>query len=220
MHQQRLDIGLVLEGEIKTSADKLIWQHIAASEIVLLVPPTHPMAKRREPLELAELCRLPLIVNEPRIGYMAGVSSRRFPSMISCRRSSPIATTLVSSNIWWCAGRRHRPCATHCCRARDRARSALGRADQSAATRIGSAVAPRRAAAAAAGAVPQQLHQGSDRAPARARSTAQRASVRARRPIGLTLSCSRDDRRVQRSGLDSAKASDVRRDATRRRAKK
>jgi DNA-binding transcriptional LysR family regulator len=69
VHQQRLDIGLVLEGEIKTSADKLIWQHIAASEIVLLVPPTHPMAKRREPLELAELCRLPLIVNEPRIGY-------------------------------------------------------------------------------------------------------------------------------------------------------
>jgi DNA-binding transcriptional LysR family regulator len=69
VHQQRLDIGLVLEGEIKTSADKLIWQHIAASEIVLLVPPTHPMAKRREPLELAELARLPLIVNEPRIGY-------------------------------------------------------------------------------------------------------------------------------------------------------
>lgn len=69
VRQQRLDIGLVLEGEIKSSADKLIWEHITASEIVLLVPPTHAMAKRREPLDLAELCRLPLIVNEPRIGY-------------------------------------------------------------------------------------------------------------------------------------------------------
>ena len=69
VHQQRLDIGLVLEGEIKTSTDKLIAEHIATSEIVLLLPPTHPLAKRREPLELAELARLPLIVNEPRIGY-------------------------------------------------------------------------------------------------------------------------------------------------------
>jgi|SRR5579862_1104117 len=69
VHQQRLDLGLVLEGEVKTSADKLIWQHIAASEIVLLIAPTDPLAKRREPLELAELCKLPLIVNEPRIGY-------------------------------------------------------------------------------------------------------------------------------------------------------
>jgi DNA-binding transcriptional LysR family regulator len=69
VHQQRLDMGLVLEGETKTSTDRLIGEHIAASDIVLLVPPTHPMAKRREPLELPELCRLPLIVNEPRIGY-------------------------------------------------------------------------------------------------------------------------------------------------------
>jgi DNA-binding transcriptional LysR family regulator len=69
VHQQRLDIGLVLEGETKISADKMLGEHIAGSDIVLLVPPTHAMAKRREPLELAELCRLPLIVNEPRIGY-------------------------------------------------------------------------------------------------------------------------------------------------------
>ncbi len=69
VHQQRLDIGIVLEGEPKGASDKLIWDHLAASEIALLVPPVHPFAKRREPLELAELCRLPLIVNEPRIGY-------------------------------------------------------------------------------------------------------------------------------------------------------
>jgi len=69
VQQQRLDLGLVLEGEVKTATDKLIWQQIADSEIVLLVPPAHPVTKRREPLALAELCHLPLIVNEPRIGY-------------------------------------------------------------------------------------------------------------------------------------------------------
>ncbi len=69
VHQQRVDVGLVLESEIATSSDKLLWDHVAASEVVALVPPSHPLAKRREPLELAELRRLPLIVNEPRIGY-------------------------------------------------------------------------------------------------------------------------------------------------------
>jgi len=69
VHQQRLDIGLVLDGEIKTGTDKMIADHVAASEIALLVPPNHPMAKRREPIDLAELVRLPLIVNEPRLGY-------------------------------------------------------------------------------------------------------------------------------------------------------
>jgi DNA-binding transcriptional LysR family regulator len=36
---------------------------------VLLIPPAHPLARRHEPLPLAELARLPLLVNEPRIGY-------------------------------------------------------------------------------------------------------------------------------------------------------
>jgi DNA-binding transcriptional LysR family regulator len=69
VHQQRLDLGVVFEGEVKPSSDKLVREPLAESEIVLLVPPTHPFARRREPLELAELCRQPLLVNEPRIGY-------------------------------------------------------------------------------------------------------------------------------------------------------
>jgi LysR family transcriptional regulator, hydrogen peroxide-inducible genes activator len=69
VHQQRLDIGLVLESDVKAPADKMIEEHIAASEIILALAPAHPMAKRREPIELGELARLPLIVNEPRIGY-------------------------------------------------------------------------------------------------------------------------------------------------------
>ena len=59
----------MFEGEIKPSSDKLVRASLAQSEIVLLVPPAHPLARRHEPLELAELCRQPLLVNEPRIGY-------------------------------------------------------------------------------------------------------------------------------------------------------
>jgi DNA-binding transcriptional LysR family regulator len=69
VHQQRLDIGVVLEGDTKSTPDKLIWDHLASAEIALLLPPGHPWAKRREPADLGELARLPLIVNEPRIGY-------------------------------------------------------------------------------------------------------------------------------------------------------
>ncbi len=69
VHQQRLDLGLVMEGEVKATSDKLIWDHVGDSEIVALVPPSHPFANRREPVTLAELCKMPLIVNEPRLGY-------------------------------------------------------------------------------------------------------------------------------------------------------
>ncbi|HVA14764.1 MAG TPA: LysR family transcriptional regulator [Stellaceae bacterium] len=69
VHQQRLDLGVVFEGEVRPSSDKLVRASLAESEIVLLVPPAHPLARRREALELAELCHHPLLVNEPRMGY-------------------------------------------------------------------------------------------------------------------------------------------------------
>jgi len=69
IRQRRLDLGLVIEGETKDAADKLIWDQLAISDIALLVAPTHPLAKRREPLDLGEIAALPLIVNEPRQGY-------------------------------------------------------------------------------------------------------------------------------------------------------
>ena len=73
VHQQRLDLGIVFEGEVKPVSDKLLRADLAATEIALLTPPTHPLARRRDPLPLplplAEFARLPLLVNEPRIGY-------------------------------------------------------------------------------------------------------------------------------------------------------
>ncbi|HKT18860.1 MAG TPA: LysR family transcriptional regulator [Stellaceae bacterium] len=69
IRQRRLDLGLVIEGETTDVPDKLIWDQLATSDIVLLVPPTHALAKRRDPIELAEISGLPLIVNEPRMGY-------------------------------------------------------------------------------------------------------------------------------------------------------
>ncbi len=69
VHQQRLDLGLIFEADVKTAADKTSRIEIAQSEIVLLTAPSHPFAKRRKPVDLAELCRHPLIVNEPRLGY-------------------------------------------------------------------------------------------------------------------------------------------------------
>lgn len=76
VHQQRLDLGVVFEAEIKPSSDKLVRAPLAESDIVLLMPPVHALAKRKEPLDLAELCRQPLLVNEPRIGYGKTVLER------------------------------------------------------------------------------------------------------------------------------------------------
>ncbi len=69
VHQERLDLGIVFEGEVKPASDKLLRANLAETEIALLTAATHPLARRREAMPLAELARLPLIVNEPRIGY-------------------------------------------------------------------------------------------------------------------------------------------------------
>ena len=76
VHQQRLDLGVVFEAEVKPSSDKLVRAPLAESDIVLLVPPAHALAKRKEPLDLAELSRQPLLVNEPRLGYGKTVLER------------------------------------------------------------------------------------------------------------------------------------------------
>lgn len=76
VHQQRLDVGVVFDADIKPSSDKLVRAPLAESEIVLLVPPTHSLAKRKQPLELSELSRQPLLVNEPRIGFGKAVLER------------------------------------------------------------------------------------------------------------------------------------------------
>jgi len=69
VHQERLDFGLVLEGEIKSAADRLTLDQIAATEIVLIVPPDHALSRRNGPLDLAAVARQPLIANEPRMGF-------------------------------------------------------------------------------------------------------------------------------------------------------
>lgn len=70
VHQQRLDLGVIFEAEVKpTAGEKLIRAPLAETDIVLLVPPDHALAPRGEPMALSELVKLPLLVNEPRIGY-------------------------------------------------------------------------------------------------------------------------------------------------------
>jgi DNA-binding transcriptional LysR family regulator len=74
VHQQRLDLAIVFEGEVKPVSEKLLRGNLAETEIALLTPPNHPLAnqplaKRRDALPLAEFARLPLLVNEPRIGF-------------------------------------------------------------------------------------------------------------------------------------------------------
>jgi DNA-binding transcriptional LysR family regulator len=76
VYQQRLDLGIVLEGEVKPTSDKLLRSPLAQSAIVLLVPPAHPLAGHREPLDLRALVKQPLIVNEPRLGYGKAVLER------------------------------------------------------------------------------------------------------------------------------------------------
>ncbi|MDT2019530.1 LysR family transcriptional regulator [Methylocella sp. CPCC 101449] len=69
LHQQRLDVAFLFEGEVKGSAYKLAWRRVAQSDIIALVPKDHPFAMRQDGIDLRDLNNSPLIINEPRVGY-------------------------------------------------------------------------------------------------------------------------------------------------------
>ncbi len=67
--QHRLDVGLLFENKSARSQHNLTTEYMTSAEIVLLIPPTHPLAKRDKPLTLSEVATHSLIVSEPRLGY-------------------------------------------------------------------------------------------------------------------------------------------------------
>jgi DNA-binding transcriptional LysR family regulator len=75
LHQQRLDVGFLFEGEVKGSAFRLSWRRVAQSDIVILLPNDHPLVGRHAGLDAKELGAGPLIINEPRLGYGEAVLS-------------------------------------------------------------------------------------------------------------------------------------------------
>ena len=66
-----LDLGLT-EGDAPADADGLTVRVFARDELVVIAPPTHPLAKKRRPAA-ADLNGLPLIVREPGSGTRAVV---------------------------------------------------------------------------------------------------------------------------------------------------
>jgi DNA-binding transcriptional LysR family regulator len=69
VHEHRLDIGILFENDITVSRYNLIVEHVAATDIIALVPPGHPLAIQGDVITLEAASTLPLIVCEPRLGY-------------------------------------------------------------------------------------------------------------------------------------------------------
>lgn len=67
--QEVLDLGFTVEFSTKSGHPVLTWEEIAYVEMALFVRPDHPMADRKEPVDLSEIAHQPLIMNDPSIGY-------------------------------------------------------------------------------------------------------------------------------------------------------
>lgn len=67
--QERLDVGLVLAGEVTSFSQDLVREPFAETDLVLVLPPEHALGTEPGPIALARISAHPLAVNEPRIGY-------------------------------------------------------------------------------------------------------------------------------------------------------
>jgi DNA-binding transcriptional LysR family regulator len=121
VHQQRLDLAIVFEGEVKPVSEKLLRANLAETEIALLTPPNHPLAnhplaKRRDALALAEFAK-PDDARSPERGRNRARDRRRL-------RRPRIA------QIHGDERRRRRDRSAHHCRRRGRARHPARPADR------------------------------------------------------------------------------------------
>jgi DNA-binding transcriptional LysR family regulator len=67
--EHRLDIGILFENDITTNRHNLVLEQVTATDIIALIPPSHPLAQQGDRLTLAALAPYPIILSEPRLGY-------------------------------------------------------------------------------------------------------------------------------------------------------
>ncbi|MFI7588034.1 LysR family transcriptional regulator [Spongisporangium articulatum] len=85
----RADLGFVEGPQV---APGLGWEQVGADQLVLVVPPGHPWARRRRPVTVAELAATPLVARE------AGSGTRRaFEVALQAAGAEPVAPSLELS---------------------------------------------------------------------------------------------------------------------------
>lgn len=96
----QIDMGFI---ETQTVPPGLSSRQVGADRLVVVVAPDHPWSRRRQPVELAELARTPLIVREPGSGtretlerVLAGTDVEPAPPLMVLDANAAIRAAVVA----------------------------------------------------------------------------------------------------------------------------
>lgn len=75
LHEERIDAGLAIETDPDRLPAGLVFFRLTTAELALIVPPKHPLARSRTPVDIGRLLAEPIIMSELTVGYGQAVLS-------------------------------------------------------------------------------------------------------------------------------------------------
>jgi len=75
LHEERIDAGIAIESDPDRVPAGLVFDRLTQAEMALIVPPKHPLARSRQPVDIGRLMAEPIIMSELSVGYGQVVSS-------------------------------------------------------------------------------------------------------------------------------------------------
>ncbi|WP_315834149.1 LysR family transcriptional regulator [Bradyrhizobium prioriisuperbiae] len=75
LHEERIDAGLAIETDPDRLPAGLVFFRLTTAELALIVPPKHPLARSKAPVDIGRLLAEPIIMSELTVGYGQAVLS-------------------------------------------------------------------------------------------------------------------------------------------------
>ncbi|MDB5615889.1 LysR family transcriptional regulator [Tardiphaga sp.] len=69
LHEERIDAGLAIESDPERLPAGLVIDRLVEAEMVLIIPPKHPLVRAKQPVDIGRLVPEPFIMSELTVGY-------------------------------------------------------------------------------------------------------------------------------------------------------
>jgi len=69
LHEERIDAGLAIESDPERLPAGLVIDRLVDAEMALILPPKHPLARAKQPVDIGRLLAEPFIMSELTVGY-------------------------------------------------------------------------------------------------------------------------------------------------------
>lgn len=69
LHEERIDAGIAIESDPDRIPAGLVFDRLIDAEMALIIPPKHPLARSKQPVDIGRLVAEPFIMSELTVGY-------------------------------------------------------------------------------------------------------------------------------------------------------